>query len=104
RTMPSTLPARTKLRDAAPVAGLTIGPWNVFSSATTSNSSAAYRAALAFVIQPVRAESADEIQHAPEVAALVPQFKALVYAGTEMEIPITLQTDQVLEVAPVHRL
>jgi hypothetical protein len=45
RTMPSTLPARTKLRDAAPVAGLTIGPWNVFSSATTSNSSAAYRAA-----------------------------------------------------------
>ena len=28
--------------------------------------------ALAIVIQPGRAESADEIQHAPEVAALVP--------------------------------
>ena len=33
-------PARMKLREVAPVAGLTMGPSKVFSSATTSNSSA----------------------------------------------------------------
>ena len=36
--------------------------------------------------------AADEIQHSPEVAALVPQLKALVDEGAEMEVPITLQS------------
>jgi hypothetical protein len=39
--MPSTFPASVKLRLAALVSGLMISPSKAFSSATTSNSSAA---------------------------------------------------------------
>ena len=118
RTMPSTLPASTKLRDAAPVAGLTIGPSKFFSSAidlevlcrVPSCVGLHHRGgempvpALVFILESVGAEPVDERQHLGQVAALVPRLQALVNERAEVQVAVALERHELLEVSPLHRL
>ena len=116
--MPSTLPASTKLRDAAPVAGLTIGPFEVLLQRddleiigrVARGVGLHHRRgevpvpALVLILEPVGAQPVDERQHFVEVAALVPRLEAFVDERAEVQVAVALERNELLEVAPVHRL
>jgi len=59
---------------------------------------------LILILRPVHASPVDEIEHFGQVAPRVPALKALVDERAKVQVPITLERDELLEVAPVHRL
>ena len=60
--------------------------------------------ALVLILEPVGAEPVDEGQHFGQVAPLVPRLQALVDDRAEVQIPVAAERNELLEVAPVHRL
>lgn len=103
--MPSTLPASTKLCDAAPLAGFTMGPSKFFSSADDFEALGGILhgvglrhrdgevpiPALVVILEVVGAELVDEREHFIQVAPLVPGLKALVDQRAEVQVPVALQ-------------
>ena len=61
-------------------------------------------APLVFILKPVGAEPADERQHRGLITMLVPRLEAFVDNRAEVEVPVPLKRNELLEVAPVHRL